>query len=145
MSEKPGMSHLPRASIVRTPLGTRVPAVGVMDAMRPLRIVTVMSVRGAPAGVIGKTVTWVIATGSGAGAGSAAQVEPTNSSSAANGRDMVFPILVAGLRLTAGATGCNGRQRGHVRSPVNKDKPAQPYGRAGLQVPRTTGGAFPRP
>ena len=74
------MSHLPRPSIGALSFGMRVPAVGVMDAMRPLRIVTVMSVRGTAPGVIGKTVTWVIATGSGTGAGSARQLELDSSS-----------------------------------------------------------------
>ncbi len=110
MSEKPGMSHLPRPSMARIPFGTGVPAVAVIEAMRPSRIVTVMSASGAPPGVIGRTVTCVIATGSGAGAGVARQFELTNSN-IANRRDMVIPMQMMGLRRAENETGCVARRK----------------------------------
>src|SRR5688572_24845757 len=115
------MSHLPRPSIARTPFGTRVLAVGEIEAMRRSRMVTVMSLSGAPPGVIGRTVTCVIATGPGAGAGAARQLELTNSN-AANRRDMVIPLQMMGLRRVEDETGCVARRK---ETGEGADRPSQ--------------------
>ena len=74
--------------------------------MRPSRIVTVTSVSGAASGVMGRTVTCVIATGSATGAGAARQLQLVSSSAAAIRRDMEIPVFVTRLRLVADGTGC---------------------------------------